>query len=127
MKLRDILQTKGSVVHTITPSATLQDVANILVEHNCGSLVVMEQEQLSGIITERDILRAAAASHQPLADFSVRDHMTAKLVTGSLDEDLGEVMGQMTDHRIRHLPVLENGKLVGIISIGDVVKRNTTV
>ena len=104
MKLRDILQTKGSVVHTITPSATLQDVANILVEHNCGSLVVMEQEQLSGIITERDILRAAAASHQPLADFSVRDHMTAKLVTGSLDEDLGEVMGQMTDHRIRHLP-----------------------
>jgi CBS domain-containing protein len=122
MKLRDILQTKGSVVHTIAPSATLQDVANVLVEHNCGSLVVLDDGKLCGIITERDILRAAAASHVPLADFSVRDHMTVKLVTGSLDEDLGEVMGQMTDNRIRHLPILEKGTLVGIISIGDVVK-----
>lgn len=122
MRLREILQNKGSEVFSIAPSASLQDVANVLVQHNCGSLVVLENGQLCGIITERDILRAAAASHQPLASFAVRDHMTAKLVTGSLDEDLAEVMGQMTHHRIRHLPVLEDGRLVGIISIGDVVK-----
>ena len=122
MRLRDILRVKGSQVHTISPSATLQDVANILVQHNCGSLVVTEGDQLCGIITERDILRAAAATHPPLTDCLVRDHMTAKLITGSPDESLSEVMGQMTEHRIRHLPILENGRLVGIISIVDVVK-----
>ncbi len=122
MRLREILLSKGSEVYTIAPSATLQDVANVLVQHNCGSLVVVEDGQLCGIITERDILRAAAASHQPLANCAVRDYMTAKLVTGSLDEDLAEVMGQMTHHRIRHLPILEDGRLVGMISIGDVVK-----
>ncbi len=122
MRLRDILRVKGSQVHTISPSATLQDVANILVQHNCGSLVVTDGDQLCGIITERDILRAAAASDPPLIDCLVRDHMTGKLITGSPDESLSEVMGQMTEHRIRHLPILENGRLVGIISIVDVVK-----
>jgi CBS domain-containing protein len=121
MKLRDILRSKGSQVHTISPSATLQDVANVLVRHNCGSLLVTDGDQLCGIITERDILRAAA-SHQPLVNCLVRDHMTVELVTGSPDESLSEVMGQMSEHRIRHLPILEDGRLVGIISIVDVVK-----
>ena len=121
-KLRDILQAKGSEVHTIAPAASLQDVADLLVKQNCGSLVVVDGEQLCGIITERDILRAAAASHQPLKNFLVREHMTAELVTGSLEDGLSDVMGQMTEHRIRHLPILEKERLVGMISIGDVVK-----
>ena len=121
-KLRDILQSKGNEVHTVWPSATLQDVVDLLVRHNCGSLVVVEGGQLLGIITERDILRAAAASDRPLAERQVQDHMSVDLVVGAPEDLIGAVMGLMTHHRVRHLPVLEEDQLVGIVSIGDIVK-----
>jgi CBS domain-containing protein len=121
-KLRDILQTKGKDVHMIWPTATLQDVVDLLVRHNCGSLLVVEGGQLLGIITERDILRAAATVDRPLAESQVQDHMSVDLVVGRPDDAIGEAMGLMTHHRVRHLPVLEDGQLVGIVSIGDVVK-----
>jgi CBS domain-containing protein len=122
MKLRDILQIKGSDVHTIPPSATLQQVINRLVEHNCGSLVVVDQGNMCGIITERDIVRAAASEPQPLDACFVRDHMSIELLTGTPADDISDVMGLMTQHRVRHLPITEGEQLVGIISIGDVVK-----
>jgi CBS domain-containing protein len=121
-KLRDILQSKGKEVHMVWPAATLQDVVDLLVRHNCGSLLVVESGQLLGIITERDILRAAAAVDPPLSERQVQDHMSVDLVVGSPDDAIGEAMGLMTNHRVRHLPVLEDGQLVGIVSIGDVVK-----
>ncbi|MEQ8789821.1 MAG: CBS domain-containing protein [Pirellulaceae bacterium] len=122
MILRDILRTKGSSVHSIHPSATLAEVVNRLVEHNCGSLVVCENEQMVGIITERDILRACAFNGGTLAEKLVRDSMTTNVTIGSPDDSIGDTMGLMTDRRIRHLPILEEGKLAGLISIGDVVK-----
>jgi CBS domain-containing protein len=126
MLLRDILSAKGSMVYAIGPSATLQDVVQRLVEHNIGSLVVCEdgscENPVLGIITERDILRASAAGHAPLASTLVADVMATELITGAPGGLVEEIMGLMTRNRIRHMPVLEEGKLVGLVSIGDVVK-----
>jgi CBS domain-containing protein len=122
MKIHDILHVKGSAVHTTSPEATLADVVQKLVANNCGSLVVMEDERMVGIITERDILRACAANHHGLEERKVRDHMSSNLITGLCDDEVEEIMGLLTKHRIRHLPVTKDGKLVGLISIGDVVK-----
>jgi CBS domain-containing protein len=122
MILRDILRTKGSGVYTIRPEATLADVVAKLVEYNCGSLVVCEGDEMVGIITERDILRACAANGGQLQDKLVRDVMTRNVTTGSPEDGIGDTMGLLTAKRVRHLPILEHGKLAGMISIGDVVK-----
>ena len=122
MKLSDILRTKGTTVFTIGPRATLADVVSAMVEHNCGSLVVCEADKVVGIITERDILRACAAENRPLLAMRVEERMTRNVVTGSANDKVSDVMGWMTEMRIRHLPVLEKGQLAGMVSIGDVVK-----
>ena len=122
MKLGDILQAKGTNVFTISPRATLAEAASAMVEHNCGSLVVCERDKVVGIITERDILRACATQDRPLTDVWVEERMTRDVITGSANDKINDVMGWMTDMRIRHLPVLDKGKLSGLVSIGDVVK-----
>jgi CBS domain-containing protein len=120
--MHEILSEKGQAVHSISPEATLSDVVDKLVARNCGSLVVLEGDCLKGIITERDILRTCAADHRPLSTIHVRECMTTELITGTPEDEVNTVMGMMTDNHVRHLPILENEKLVGIISIGDVVK-----
>ncbi len=120
MKLRDILRSKGENVVVIRPDAPVHEAMQLLVEHNIGALVVQDGE-IDGIFTERDLLRAGAESLERLERDRVRDLMTADVVTVSLDADLQEVMRTMTERRIRHLPVVEDGVLRGIISIGDVV------
>ena len=125
MTLREILQSKGSNVHTISPQASLDDVVQKLVACNCGSLVVCDTDggRMLGIITERDILRACAKhSGQPLAALRVGDAMTRDLATGTLNDSVEATMGLMTERRIRHLPIIEDGRLAGLVSIGDVVK-----
>lgn len=125
MLLRDILSLKGSDVFAISPDATLADVVRKLVACNCGSLVVARPEtprQMVGIITERDILRACAEGCVPLERHYVADHMTHDVRTAAPEQSVEETMGQMTDWRIRHLPIVDDGSLAGIISIGDVVK-----
>jgi CBS domain-containing protein len=131
MTLREILHAKGHVVHTIGSDATLDLVVQTLVSHNCGSLVVCDpppgEERRSvprmvGIITERDILKACAANQGVLPNVLVATVMTRDVATGSPDDSVEDTMGLMTDRRIRHLPVLESGELIGLISIGDVVK-----
>jgi CBS domain-containing protein len=122
MKLQEILRNKGTEVYTIWPTATLQDVVDLLVEHNCGSLLVLDKGRLRGIITERDILRAAARIKGPLCDHLVRDHMTEDLLVAQPDDKIPEVMGWMTEHRVRHLPVVQDEQLMGVVSIGDIVK-----
>ena len=126
MTLREILNTKGSAVHTISPQATLDEVVQKLVKHNCGSLVVCDpgcdDGRMLGIITERDILRACAAHRSELHRVKVADVMTHDVLIGSPNDSVEDTMGLMTKHRIRHLPVIEDSRLQGIISIGDVVK-----
>jgi CBS domain-containing protein len=127
MRLREILHAKGEAVFFIAPDATLQDVVRTLIEHRVGSLLVLESGtttavELLGIITERDILHACAAGSRPLTEVRVSEVMSTALVTGTPDDEVEEVMGLMTTRRIRHLPVIAEGRLVGMISIGDVVK-----
>jgi CBS domain-containing protein len=122
MTLQQILSGKGRQVFSISPDKSLQDVVNALVEHNCGSLVVCEHDRMIGIITERDILRACAELDEPLANISVAVRMTRNVVTCTPDCDVETIMGLMTEHRVRHMPLLENGRLAGLISIGDIVK-----
>jgi CBS domain-containing protein len=138
MTLQEILNAKGRAVHTIGWNATLEDVVQTLVRHNCGSLIVCDVESsgsdntndeetgppghMVGIITERDILRACARHEGPLSSLRVADAMTADVVTGSPNDSVEATMGLMTEMRIRHLPVVEAGQLQGLVSIGDVVK-----
>jgi len=126
MMLQEILRNKGSNVFTIAPDATLEDVVQKLVGHNCGSLVVCEADErasgrLSGIVTERDILKATAA-HKQLDRVKVAEVMTRDVITGTPADSVEDTMGLMTENRIRHLPIVEDGRLQGLISIGDVVK-----
>jgi len=120
MKLRDIMRSKGGDVVTIRPDAPVHEAMRLLVEHNIGALVVRDGE-IDGIFTERDLLRAGAEDLKRLERDRVRDLMTADVVTVDLGADLQEVMRTMTERRIRHLPVVEDGALRGIVSIGDVV------
>jgi CBS domain-containing protein len=122
MLVREILSDKGRTVHTCGPDDALADVVDLLVGHNIGSLVVMQYEEMVGIITERDILRATAATRGPLAAVRVRDRMTRVPVVISPVDTVADAMCLMTEQRIRHLPVVEEGRLIGIISIGDTVK-----
>jgi len=127
MTLNSILQTKGSEVYSIGPGATLQDVVERLVEHNIGSLVVCENAdptRMVGIITERDVLRQLAGNGGGLSAIKVADCMTRDVHSGRLHSSIEETMGLMTEKRVRHLPVVEDGRLVGIISIGDLVKSH---
>lgn len=131
MVLQEILRRKGSRVHSISPDATLDEVVHTLVENNVGSLVVCQGTSdgdasgtLVGIITERDILRACAAGRESLSQVKVGDVMTRDLMTGTPNDSIEETMGLMTERRIRHLPILVDDRLAGIISIGDVVKAH---
>lgn len=123
MTLPEILGHKGRHVHSIEPGKSLQDVVNALVENNCGSLVVCEGERMVGIITERDILRACAELDEPLTNVPVEVRMTRNVVTCDAGATIESVMGLMTRHRVRHMPLIEDGRLVGLISIGDIVKH----
>ena len=108
MLVREILSDKGGTVYSCNPNDSLADVVELLVGYNCGS--------------ERDILRACALTRQSLEVLSVRDRMTRCPVTATPDDEIADTMGAMTEHRIRHLPVIDSGRLVGVVSIGDVVK-----
>jgi CBS domain-containing protein len=120
MKVRTILATKGTKVITIRPTQPLTEAARLLSEHNIGALVVVNEDGLPvGILSERDIVRAAANE-----DFSrsVDQLMTKEVVIGLPQDDLMSVAHTMTENRFRHLPIMEQGQLVGIVSIGDIVK-----
>lgn len=123
MKIRDLLRGKGTAVVTIRPEATIHDAMTMLVNHRIGSLVVTEEQgRIIGIITERDILRECAARSEQVKNTRVQEVMTTNPIIGVPDDEVGYVMGIMTNNRIRHLPIMAGERLEGIISIGDVVK-----
>ena len=122
MKVRTILSTKGTNVITIRPEQTLKEATLLLAEHNIGALVVVNKaKQPVGIVSERDIIRTAAR-HDDVFSWTVSKVMTQDLITGVPQDDLISVAHTMTEKRFRHLPIMDQGELVGIVSIGDVVK-----
>lgn len=122
MKIENILATKGSNVVTIRPEQSLKDAVVLLAKHNIGALVVVDAtDGVVGILSERDIVRQAV-HHDNVFALSVRQVMTKRVITGSPGDDLKSALDAMTHGRFRHLPIVEQGKLLGIISIGDAVK-----
>ncbi len=124
MKINDAIHAKADqTVVTISPEATVRELIALLAEHNVGALVVSDDgQQVTGIVSERDVVRRLHADTGVL-DTAVRDIMTADVRTCVGEESLTDLMQVMTEHRIRHVPVVADGRLTGIISIGDVVKN----
>ena len=124
MRINDVLNAKSSHdVITIGPDASIRDLVALLAEHNVGALIVSADGQaVDGIVSERDVVRRLN-DRPDILDASVSDIMTTEVRTCEGDADLTELMRIMTEHRIRHVPVLSGGKLTGVISIGDVVKN----
>lgn len=122
MKIREILRRKGTDVVTVGPEVTVLDAMRLLVDHNIGSVVVVDGGKVRGILTERDILRLGAGDPADLDTTRVEGAMTADLVVVGPDDDMDYCRHTMTEHRIRHLPVMEGDDLLGIVSIGDIVK-----
>ena len=109
-------------IHTITPSASVYDAVKLMAEKNVGALLVREGERIAGIITERDYARKIILMGRASKDTPVRDIMTSEVMYVRPDQTSEECMALMTENRIRHLPVIDGGKLIGLISIGDLVK-----
>ena len=124
MKVEHILQSKGMTVHTVLAHAPISEAVRLLNEQRIGAVVVLSDSgSVTGILSERDIVRHLADDPANLLHRSVREVMTTSVITCGLDTSISELMEQMTEHRIRHIPIVEDGELVGIVSIGDVVKR----
>lgn len=122
MRIADVLRSKGTEVATIAPTATVSELLAKLAESNIGAMVVVGDDGLAGIVSERDIVRrlnerGANALHAPVSEI-----MTTDVSTCTPDETVDHLTVLMTERRIRHVPVMSNGRLVGIVSIGDVVK-----
>ena len=116
-----ILAGKGPQVHTIAPGATVLEATQLMNQHKIGALVVMEDEHLSGIFTERDVLRRVVGNLSPLAQIKVADVMTQEVMCCKPTTEIDEAGRIMRDCRVRHLPVCdEDGHLVGLLSIGDI-------
>jgi CBS domain-containing protein len=121
MKIQTILATKGTHVFTVRADQTIKEAIAALVQHNVGALVVVDEAgKAVGIMSERDVVRAAARD-EPFTQ-PVSAVMTKKVIVASPQDELASVMQTMTEKRFRHLPVIERGNLIGIVSIGDMVK-----
>ena len=124
MLVRHVLEMKGAVVATVPTDATLTDVARLLAEHGVGALVVSDDgETIAGIVSERDLARAIARQGADALGTPVTEAMTSKVQTCRPDATIDSLMETMTSGRFRHLPVTVDERLVGIVSIGDVVKN----
>ena len=118
-----ILSSKpDQAVHAIAPSASVYEAMKLMAEKNVGALLVREAEKIAGMITERDYARKIILMGRASRDTPVRDIMTSEVLYVRPDQTSEECMALMTENRIRHLPVIDGGKLVGLISIGDLVK-----
>ncbi len=124
MNVSTILKNKGFDVITRHPEATLSDIAHLLNEHKIGSIVIVDAgDKVCGIVSERDIVTAIATKGGVVLDEPVSTCMTENVFTCTKEDTLEKLMTEMTKHHFRHLPVIEDGKLVGLVSIGDVVKQ----
>ncbi|WP_410877172.1 CBS domain-containing protein [Nocardia sp. A7] len=127
MRISEILRNKGTAVTTVRPPTTVRELLAALAEHNIGAVVVSpDGAQIAGIVSERDVVRHLHAHGAALLDRPVTDIMTARVRTCGPEEDVSSLRDVMTEHRIRHMPVVESDRLIGIVSIGDVVKSEIT-
>lgn len=120
----DVLKSKPQqTVHTIAPTASVLEAVKLMADKNIGALLVMEGAHIAGIVTERDYARKVALMSRSSRDTPVREIMTSAVMYVRPDQTSEECMALMTENRLRHLPVMDGGKLLGLISIGDLVKN----
>lgn len=122
MFVSDILSRKGALVHTVTPGTSVAQIAQQLSVRRIGSVLVLDDEQIVGIVSERDLVQALASHGAAALQLEARNVMTRDVVTCDPDESIDHVTEMMTRGRFRHLPVVRHGELLGLVSIGDVVK-----
>jgi CBS domain-containing protein len=120
--VRSILQAKGNQVISVSPDTRVSTALELMAEKNIGALVVVKDGALTGIFSERDFARKTVSNGRAALDSTVKELMTSIVFTVTPEQSIEECMAAMTAKRIRHLPVLENQRLIGVISIGDVVK-----
>jgi len=121
MKVADILQSKGAAIFSISGSATVYEAIRLMGEKNIGALLVMDDQRLTGILSERDYARKVVLKGKASRETRVHDIMTAEVITVAPADTIETCMEIMTRKHIRHLPIVENGRVQGMISIGDVV------
>lgn len=120
--LRQLLGSKTPEVYAVAPGDSVIDAIRLMAEKSVGAVLVMDGASLAGIVSERDYARKVVLHGRSSADTSVRDIMTADVITVGPNHTVEHCMQLVTDHRIRHLPVMEDGEVIGVISIGDLVK-----
>lgn len=122
MLISQILKEKGGAVYTVEPTESVGAAASLLHTRGVGAMVVCQADKVVGILSERDVVRLAAEKGEAALRLPVSEGMTRDVVFAKPNETVDDLLGRMTDRRVRHLPVLENGRLSGIVSIGDLVK-----
>lgn len=123
MTVQRILEEKGREVVTSTAATSLGEIARLLHDKRIGAVVILDGQAIVGILSERDIVRALAVHGEAALSKPARECMTERVVTCRPEDTIDQLMQTMTSGRFRHIPVVENGRLAGIVSIGDVVKR----
>ena len=123
MRIADILRSKGSAVATVTETTTVSGLLTELVVHNIGAMVVVGPDGVLGMVSERDVVRKLHEHGPELLRHEVKDIMSSIVVSCTPDDHIDDLSALMTNNRVRHVPVLHDGRLVGIVSIGDVVKN----
>jgi len=121
-KIRNILENKGHQVYSVSPETSVYDALHIMMERNISSLLIMENEILKGIFTERDYARKLVLMGRSSKETPIGEIMTANLFTITPSETIDHCMEMMSTYKIRHLPVIDNNRVTGMVSIGDVVK-----
>jgi len=125
MKVRNLLKDRFPPIYRIAPDQTMDEAVSMMMMHRIGALIVMEEGGIKGIVTERDVMATVGLRSMSLSKVLVRDAMSSNLVVCQADDSLDQIMELLfnndTGHRIRHLPVMDEGKLVGVISIADIV------
>ena len=120
--VRTLLERKGRAIFSVEPQAAVLDAIRLMAEHHVGALLVMRGAALEGIVSERDYARKVILRGRSSAETPVRDIMSSPVLTVTLDTSVQQCMQLMTDRRLRHLPVVDGGRVVGVVSIGDLVK-----
>lgn len=122
VKIADILRAKGDEVISLPANSTGRELIGTLIERRVGAVIVLDGTQLRGVVSERDVVRGLHTTGDAVLESEIADLISSDLVTCGLDDDVDAIAAIMTERRIRHMPVLRNGDLVGVVSIGDVVK-----
>ena len=122
MNVATILKRKGSGVFTTTSDKSLLDIAKLLQQHGIGCIVIVSDGKIAGIVSERDLLRAIGQAGPKVLDQRVSDFMTKTVITAREADTVDRLMAEMTKRRFRHMPVVEKSRLIGLVSIGDLVK-----